>query len=341
MATKVGKTNGREYNALDIMKFILAIFVMIIHSGMDKTILSPLLRLAVPLFFLVSSFFFFARKEKQGSLLRFLKRNLYLYLIWSIVQLPITLISRDYLQGGMGNTLRSILLDLVLGNGFTGSWYIMAMIIAVPVVVLVSKKIPSGWLVLLTFPIYLVCCFSTNYWNLLDPSSWLVSLVNGYQNLSGLYFHTSFPIALFWVSVGKWIAENAYIIKTKLLWFLLAGGSILLLVERYLVVRYQWENADDCYFMLAIVCPAIFLLLKRCPLVFRSSLRFREYSTLIYVTHGSCERLVGYGLKVLPLVMLQSNIFKVVISLVIILACGILLFRLKDKGKIKLLGYVC
>ena len=43
----------KRYNTLDILKFILSFFVVFIHSGVDKTVLSPLLRTAVPLFFII------------------------------------------------------------------------------------------------------------------------------------------------------------------------------------------------------------------------------------------------------------------------------------------------
>ena len=52
----------KTYNTLDMLKLILAFFVMTIHSGVDKTILSPILRIAVPTFFIISSFLFFKKK---------------------------------------------------------------------------------------------------------------------------------------------------------------------------------------------------------------------------------------------------------------------------------------
>ena len=96
----MGKT--KEYNSLDILKFVLSILIMVIHTGIDKTIISPLLRIAVPLFFIISSFFFFSKinsiseKEKPAALLRFVKRNLGLYLFWAIIQLPVKIYVNGY-----------------------------------------------------------------------------------------------------------------------------------------------------------------------------------------------------------------------------------------------------
>ncbi len=328
----------KEYNAIDLLKFILSVFVMVIHSGMDKTVISPVLRTAVPLFFIVSAFFFFSKKS---SLLRFIKRNVYLYLIWSVVQIPIVLYTRDYLSGSAITGIKNIAMDIVLGNGFTGSWYIMAMVIGMPIVAFLSKKISTIWLVIVTAPIYVVCCFATNYWNLLPENSWLVILIEGYQNTTGLYIFTSFPIALFWISVGKLLAEKPFVIGNWLLWLLGAVSAGLLAMERVFIVGYGWEITDDCYFMLAFLCPVIFLLFKRWNIVFTTRFRLREYSTLIYVVHGSCERLVGYGLKLLPFSFLQGNLIKVLLSLAMILMLGIPFFYIKNKKKIKLLNYAC
>ena len=75
-------SSGKEYNAIDIMKLVLAVLVMVIHSGADKTIISPVLRTAVPLFFVISSYFFFSKnqrllskKERNAALGKLVKRN--------------------------------------------------------------------------------------------------------------------------------------------------------------------------------------------------------------------------------------------------------------------------
>ena len=58
------KINTKKYNLIDVVKFILAILIMIIHSGIDKTVISPILRVAVPLFFIISAYFFFRKLTK-------------------------------------------------------------------------------------------------------------------------------------------------------------------------------------------------------------------------------------------------------------------------------------
>ena len=138
----------KEYNSLDIFKFILSIFVLVIHSGIDKTIISPLLRIAVPSFFLISSYLFFSKvttltdeKERRFALKRLAKRNIFLYLFWVILQLPLIVFGHhyhvDFFTTGIWNTLKIIL----LGQGFTGSWYIITLVIGSVIVYFASKKI--------------------------------------------------------------------------------------------------------------------------------------------------------------------------------------------------------
>ena len=68
-----------------MLKLILSIFVVVIHTtGLD--IFSPILRFAVPLFFMLSSYFFFSKYdstddtyERRDMLFKYIKRNLQLY----------------------------------------------------------------------------------------------------------------------------------------------------------------------------------------------------------------------------------------------------------------------
>ena len=78
----------------DYTKFIMAIMVLAIHSALLPELLYPWLRLAVPLFFIISSYFFFKKyrsaesgAERGKVIKKFLIRNLQLYSFWFIVLL--------------------------------------------------------------------------------------------------------------------------------------------------------------------------------------------------------------------------------------------------------------
>ena len=54
-----------RYDSIDLTKFVLAFMVVLIHinpfSAEVNVVVMPVLRLAVPLFFIISAFFFFTK----------------------------------------------------------------------------------------------------------------------------------------------------------------------------------------------------------------------------------------------------------------------------------------
>lgn len=336
----------RTYNSIDILKIILALFVVVIHSGIDKTVLAPVLRIAVPLFFIISSYFFFTKnaklqtnKEKNTAFLKTIKRNLFLYLFWAIIQLPIVIFMRGYHHDFIFDGVLNVLKDIVIGGAFTGAWYLVALIIGILFVYLMSKKIPSIYLVLLSLPIYVFCCLTTNYINLFEADSLVIKINNGYYSLIGQNVCNSFPIALFWVSLGKLLADRKNDVKNGVLISCGALFSVMIALECFFIVKNDWRVLDDCFFMLMFLCPVIFLLVKKIKITVTTKLRIRELSVLIYVTHGCCGRIVGYALKYLFGEFYGINIVKAVISVIIIACFSQLLIYLREKYNIKFLKY--
>lgn len=341
-------TAKKEYNSLDILKFVLSIFVLVIHSGIDKTVISPLLRIAVPSFFLISSYLFFSKvaklsddKEKQKALVRLVKRNIFLYLFWVVCQLPLIIYGHhyhiDFFQKGIWSTLKIIL----LGQGFTGSWYIITLVVGSVLIYFASKKISAGCLVVLTLPLYIMCCFTTNYRGAFGEASFLIQFNTAYENITQCVFNTSLPGGLFWIAVGNYLARNAIQVKTYVLNILLAILVVLIAVERVFIVKLGWQYLDDCYFTLILLCPTIFLFVKHHQVVFKSRFRFREMSTLIYVTHGACGRIVGFLLKAAAIEALQNELVKVSITIAAAVIASIAILGLRDRLKCKVLNYAC
>ncbi len=336
----------KEYNAVDILKLVLAVLVMIIHSGIDKTVISPALRTAVPLFFIISAYFFFLKienlqsgKEKNMALLKLVRRNLLLYLFWATVQLPLLFFMRGYHKQGVLLGLCSSIKDILFGSGFTGAWYIVALAGAMAVIFLLSKKISPMLLVFLTMPFYIICCLLTNYGNLFDGDSVVWTINKGYRLITQSQFHTSLPAALFWISIGRFLAVKKIKTKSSILVIFTVLFGTLLGIERYLIVKYGLAQVDDCYFMLILFCPAMFLLVNKCTAVYTGKLRIRELSVLIYVIHGCCERVVGYVLKLIPLACFNNNVVKIIISFLIIVLISKVLIYLKEKRNIRILKY--
>ena len=95
--------NKNAYNeGFDLVKSIMALFVIAIHTLLLSSstkiglMLLPLVRTAVPVFFLFSGYFFFKKMDKIPATeqLPFLKRNIIRYLqlygIWFVITFPVT-----------------------------------------------------------------------------------------------------------------------------------------------------------------------------------------------------------------------------------------------------------
>lgn len=97
----------KNYDVLDLTKLVLSIMIVAIHTSLFPNILYPWLRLAVPLFFIISSFLLFSKvnnvslTEKDIVVKNYIIRQLKLYLFWFIILLPLTVIIRkEWIIGG-------------------------------------------------------------------------------------------------------------------------------------------------------------------------------------------------------------------------------------------------
>ena len=337
-----------KQNAIDILKFVLAIFVLTIHSGVDKTVISPIIRIAVPTFFIISAYLFFSKIEKMKdkkdelkALGHLVKRNLLLYLFWVVIQLPIFVYGNHYHVDFFGKGIWYTIRDILFGGGFTGAWYIIALALGTVIIYFLSRKLSAGWLVIMTLPLYILCCFCTNYRGLLPTDGWLTNFYSVYEKITQNAFHTSLPGALVWIAIGNWLVKNQKVLKTNRLYAVLCTSVILIVIERCLILKYHLAYLDDCYVSLVLLCPALFLLIKRMDFSFESKFRFREMSTLIYVIHGACGRIVGFVCKKMPFDIMKYSLTKLVITLLVTLAIGLIFLWIRKKSKLKVLKYAC
>ena len=95
------QTIRKNYNNIDLFKFIMALVVVAIHTGpfaatgpLINRIWTPLSQLAVPFFFLSSTFLIGDRNPTPEALLPALRKQTRkiakLYLIWTAAYLPLT-----------------------------------------------------------------------------------------------------------------------------------------------------------------------------------------------------------------------------------------------------------
>lgn len=102
---------------IDILKYLMSIMIIMIHVGYSFKL--PILRCAVPVFFIISSFLFFKKINstekdyKVKVLFKFISRALKLYLFWFILLLPVTIIVRGWYQMSMVEVIQALVIGLL------------------------------------------------------------------------------------------------------------------------------------------------------------------------------------------------------------------------------------
>ena len=320
---------------VDYLKFALSFLVVIIHS-IKPDFLSPILRCAVPLFFILSSYFFFSKydllidiKEKRKCLYNYIRRIFKLYLFWLIILLPFTIDYRNWYEVNIWNIVRSF----CFSSTFPASWYIMASIIGMLLIVLMDKFLNHKIIIIICLASYLFCCATSNYGNLIIPY---------WDNIYELYEYcftvpyNSFPVSLIWIYLGMFMSRNRYTFKKNDFKnvCLFVGSLFLLYIEYYLIKKFNLSKTDDCYIFLLPTCYFFLMFIGRMKILAKPNLFLRKTSTIIYCTH-------------IPLMHMLMHIFIVLnvtikywIVLLIILS-GILVSFLitKLEPKIKFLRY--
>ena len=161
------KAQPRHYSAIDIAKFILAIFIVAAHADpmkycTNQVVLSVyrcLSQSAVPFFFLASGFLLVKKAEDKSIDLRAAihqqqVKTIKLYCIWHVIYLPLAIYhfyTNDY------SVLRAVLVTiravLLVGKNFYSDilWYLLSTIYAFAFISLLLKR-------RLSVPCIAVCC---------------------------------------------------------------------------------------------------------------------------------------------------------------------------------------
>ncbi len=86
------------YQNLDILKYICAIFIIILHlrpflhvsNSLDLAFNNMITRTCVPIFFLITGYFVGKKEEENPHYIKdYIKKMIPLYLVWSIIYLPV------------------------------------------------------------------------------------------------------------------------------------------------------------------------------------------------------------------------------------------------------------
>lgn len=277
---------NERYNSIDVLKCLCAFMVICIHAPFPGKIgeyLVAISRIAVPIFFMISGFFWENTCSKKGEI-RTIKKLFYLTIGTNIFYLIINLIFRYDIQYLINFfSFKNIVKMLIFNYSIFSEhlWYLSA-ILYVTVVVYVLDKLKIRNKVCLLIPVLIV-----------------IDLIFGKYSI--LLFHREFPyillrnflfVGLPFFLIGTLLFKYRDNIKnsfsaTKII-FLIVIFIFLNCIERYVLEINLLNAVRDQYICTTILSVLFFML----AIVTSNkvddnlmSLIGRKYSTMIYIIH--------------------------------------------------------
>lgn len=292
-----------RWDSADVAKFIMSLAILVLHTYMFGDFTAefiPVLRMAVPVFFMISSYLFFRdwlySEDGDGDrlvakLMRYVVRVAKLYLFWLLVLIIPTAVFRDWLVMPLWEVPLSLIFRITFSSTFIGSWYLSASAVALSLLVFLLKRLSLSLrsVLLISGGLYLFSLLGGTYcWLLPADVQRLVGIVTEHWMP-----YNSFPVAIFWMSLGYMVAarESSFdCISAHHLAIVCVIGILVTYIERTLVCSFDpGQYYADIFLMLPLSCVPAFLLLRRCAVQLGPTIPkvLRRSSTIIYCLHGT------------------------------------------------------
>ena len=289
---------AKSYDSFDLFKFIVSFVVMIVHTNPFGNshfhVLHPWCRIAIPVYFMISSFLFFSKYDqlpddkKNAYLWKTVKRSMTLYLFWFIVFLPFTVIYRDYLHKGIVYFIGSIL----LGSTFPASWYLMALAIGIVFVAKLDKGV-GKYIVPIIALLFFFLCLGQNTWRVLANKTGFLPKI---YNATDISYTASFFIAIIWIWTGRLFVRfknQLLAVDIKKIAAAFVCSLILLFFEdKWLYDRGLFTMNNDVYFFCLFAGPLLFWIILKMDIHVAHAKTMRIMSTLIYCIHATIAELL-------------------------------------------------
>lgn len=215
----------KEYGAVDIAKFIMAILVVSLHvypfEGINETLhyytINWFSRIAVPFFFICTGFFLYSSLESGNKehIKKYCLHILQLYLLWTIIYIP--LIVHDRIMGKDYGILKHIFLlgrDFVFSGSYTQLWYLPSTLMAVGMLYLCWNRMSRWKMLAMSIALYVCGLLAQSYFGLLKllvaEGSIVWKMLKGAQLImattrNGIFFGFLFML------IGVLVGERYYL----------------------------------------------------------------------------------------------------------------------------------
>lgn len=324
---------SQQKDIFDITKYILCFFIVAIHCSLFPRYLMPWLRLAVPLFFIISSFLLceklsVAPREHHWSIVKkYIFRNLALYAFWFVVLLPITIYGRRvWWDGNVLSSVYRIISNTLFASTFLDSWFIVGCIMGSLVIFLCYRKN-----IVVSFIIMFVClvfvCFMTTYSFCFDGLSF-------FQQFKKAYFlifqdpQYSFPVAFVYMLIGLIISRLNILLSRRMLVVcisLFLISLICLYFEWFFISNKTNSINYSTYFSIPICSSLAFILIKQIKINLHFAKILRKISVISFASHHSIKCVLEeIFARILPS---DKEVFlTIVLFFSVVLLCHVLSF---------------
>ncbi|MDD0810209.1 acyltransferase [Curvibacter sp. RS43] len=262
-----------RHGSLDFFKLLLAFMVVALHSSIFSDVnedlsfylVNGLFRIAVPIFFIASGFFFVDSVHSFKNLSRWVLRLVKLYVFWMVVYSPF------YFVEQIDKGALRLVKELVVG--YWHLWYVSALISS-GLFLYFYSVLSLRWKLYGLLVLYVLGVFLQYY-----------SVLSG-KNFPYWFYRNFifFGIPMFGLGFLYRQHENfASFIKHNRFFFLVLFISLYVL-EVYFARRvFGVDDAMDMYFTLFFLCPAIFCCILLAE--FKFSFSNARLSNFIYFSH--------------------------------------------------------
>lgn len=276
----------KTYTGLDVGKFIAALLVLTLHvhplsaNASGDFWLSCLCRIAVPFFFITSSYLFYKR---GGDIRKYVLRILVLYAVWFVLEAPLTF-HRFFIAPDkpFSYNLMIFVRGLAINSTFYASWFLTASWQGMLIVWWLSKRVNRTWLTIIGLVCFLSTLPGTMWYGLIAgtpirPVYWLYNMALCPAN--------SFIVAIPYCILGQYLADSKQVIQKKTQFLLLAVAVVFSIIEAAICQDSYWMS--DTYLGLLFLSPCLVSLMAgmEVPIAPETSRCLRSMSTLIYLSH--------------------------------------------------------
>lgn len=286
--------NNNIYDMLNVMRFISAIMIVIIHTYPLKNvniianfIVNDIIaRFAVPFFFISSGYLFFEKyKIDSNYLYKYIKRIMYLYFGWSIVYSSWNIYCATKNDLGLIKNIIDIVRDILFRGAYYHLWYLNSLIISLLFIEIFLRKNKIKLLIIISAVLYMIGLFGDSYYGLVcnTPLYYIIRVYNIIWGTTRNGICFAMPFLMIGILLNKYNLVN----KCKEIKVYIIPSFLILSIEVFLLETITVTRGHNMYISLLIVAPIVFIssLNSKIRISIEWSQMFRDMSLAIYCCH--------------------------------------------------------